>query len=133
VNPYGPYWDHVLGYWKESLENPQKVLFLKYEEMKEQPIANLRWLAEFLGCPFSSEEEAKGIVNDISRLCSFDNLSFLGVNKNGKSLYGGENNAYFRRGQVGDSKNLLTAEVLRMIEKLDHITEKKFHDTGLRF
>jgi hypothetical protein len=42
VNPYGPYWDHVLGYWKESLENPQNVLFLKYEEMKEQPIANLR-------------------------------------------------------------------------------------------
>jgi hypothetical protein len=48
VNPYGPY-------WKESLENPQKVLFLKYEEMKEQPIANLRRLAEFLRCPFSPE------------------------------------------------------------------------------
>jgi hypothetical protein len=42
VNPYGPYLDHVLGYWKESLEKPQKVLFLKFEEMKEKPIANLR-------------------------------------------------------------------------------------------
>jgi hypothetical protein len=74
------------------------VLFLKYEEMKEQPTANLRQLAEFLGCPFSSEEEAKGIVNDISELCSFDNMSNLEVNKNGKSLHVGENNAYFRRG-----------------------------------
>jgi hypothetical protein len=32
------------------------------------------------------------------------------VNKNGKSLYGGENNAYFRRSQVGNLKNLLIAE-----------------------
>jgi hypothetical protein len=66
VSPFGPYWDHVLGYWKESLEKPQKVLFLKFEEMKEQPIANLRRLAEFLECPFSPEEEAKGVVHDIS-------------------------------------------------------------------
>jgi hypothetical protein len=130
VSSFGPYWDHVLGYWKESLEKPQKVLFLKYEEMKEQPIPNLRRLAEFLGCPFSPEEEAKGIVNDISRLCSFDNLSILEVNKTGKSLYGAENNVYFRRGEVGDWKNSLTAE---MIEKLDCITEEKFHGSGLRF
>jgi hypothetical protein len=61
VSSFGPYWDHVLGYWKKSLEKPQKVLFLKYEEMKEQPIPNLRRLAEFLGCPFSPEEKAKVI------------------------------------------------------------------------
>jgi hypothetical protein len=48
VNPFGPYWDHALGYWKESIEKPENVLFLKYKEMKDQPIANLRRLAEFL-------------------------------------------------------------------------------------
>ncbi|XP_059448223.1 cytosolic sulfotransferase 5-like [Corylus avellana] len=126
---FGPYWDHVLGYWKESIEKPEKVLFLKYEEMKEQPIANLRRLADFLGCPFSPEEEAKGVVNDISRLCSFDNLSKLEVNKNEKS-FGVENKVFFRRGEVGDWMKYLTAE---MIKKLDRITEEKFHGTGLRF
>ncbi|KAI3889999.1 hypothetical protein MKX03_025740, partial [Papaver bracteatum] len=25
---FGPFWDHVLGYWKESLKNPHKVLFI---------------------------------------------------------------------------------------------------------
>jgi hypothetical protein len=59
VSLYGPYWDNVLGYWKKSLENPQKILFLKYEEMKEQPAANLRRLGEFLGCPLSPEENVR--------------------------------------------------------------------------
>ncbi|KAB1205377.1 Cytosolic sulfotransferase 5 [Morella rubra] len=125
VSPFGPYWDHVLGYWKESLENPHKVLFLKYEDMKEQPRTNLRRLAEFLECPFSPEEETKGIVNDISTLCSFDNLSNQEVNKRGEGLYGEANEVYFRRGELRDWVNYLLVE---MTEKLDHITEAKFHD-----
>jgi hypothetical protein len=129
VSLYGPYWDNVLGYWKKSLEMPQKVLFLKFEEMKEHPAANLRRLAEFLGCPLSPEEKAQGVEDDILRLCSFDNLSNLEVNKSGKLPAGEENNAYFRRGEVGDWMNHLTAE---MIEKLDRITEEKFYGTGLR-
>lgn len=28
VSLYGPFWNHVLDYWKESIENPKKVLFL---------------------------------------------------------------------------------------------------------
>jgi hypothetical protein len=119
-----------LGYWKESLEKPQNVLFLKFEEMKAHPIANLRRLAEFLGNPFSPEEEAKGVVNDISRLCSFDNLSNLEVNKNGKSFFGRENNVFFRRGQVGDWMSSLTTE---MIDKFDCITEEKFNGIGIAF
>lgn len=130
VSLYGPYWDNVLGYWKKSLENPKKILFLKYEEMKEQPAANLRRLAEFLGCPLSPEENAQGVEDNILSLCSFDNLSNLEVNKSGKLPAGEENNAFFRRGEVGDWMNHLTAE---MIEKLDRITEEKFHGTGLRF
>ncbi|XP_062162954.1 cytosolic sulfotransferase 5-like [Alnus glutinosa] len=130
VSLYGPYWDNVLGYWKKSLENPQKILFLTYEEMKEQPATNLRRLAEFLGCPLSPEENAQGVVDNILRLCSFDNLSNLEVNKSGKLSAGEENNAFFRRGEVGDWMNHLTTE---MMEKLDRITEEKFHGTGLRF
>ncbi|MBA0659902.1 hypothetical protein Goklo_011993, partial [Gossypium klotzschianum] len=34
---YGPFWDHVLGYWNMSLEKPSNVLFLRYEELKEDP------------------------------------------------------------------------------------------------
>ncbi|KAL7240724.1 hypothetical protein ACSBR2_006386 [Camellia fascicularis] len=98
----GPFWDHVLGYWKESLEKPQKVLFLKYEEMKEEPTIHLKRLAEFMGFPFSLKEETLGVVDKILRLCSFNHLSSLEVNKNEKVSTGVENKAFFRRGEVGD-------------------------------
>ncbi|XVF03134.1 hypothetical protein REPUB_Repub04eG0234900 [Reevesia pubescens] len=130
VSLYGPFWDHVLGYWKESLEKPERVLFLKYEEIKEQPKAQLMRLAKFLGRPFSSEEETSGVMDDILKLCSFDNLSKLKVNKTGKLASGEEYKAFFRRGEVGDAKNHLTPQLM---EKLDQITEQKLHGSGLTF
>nr|GMD81695.1 cytosolic sulfotransferase 12-like [Ipomoea batatas] len=121
----------MLGYWKESLENPSKVLFLKYEEMKKEPDAHLRRMAAFLECPFSEEEEEGGVVGGISRLCSFESLSNLEVNKTGKGLlFGNSNNGYFRKGKVGDWRNHLTDE---MATKLDQIVEEKFKGTGLKF
>ncbi|RVW97033.1 Cytosolic sulfotransferase 15 [Vitis vinifera] len=42
VNAFGPIWDHVLGYWKESKERPDKVLFLTYEDLKEDAIPHIK-------------------------------------------------------------------------------------------
>nr|GMD75414.1 cytosolic sulfotransferase 12-like [Ipomoea batatas] len=127
---YGPFWDHLLGYWKESSENPRKVLFLKYEEIKEEPDVQLRRIAAFLGCPFSEEEEESGVVGGISRLCSFERLSNLEVNKTGKSYHRqAGNHVYFRKGEVGDWRNHLTDE---MATRLDQIVEEKFKGTGLK-
>ncbi|CAI9767950.1 unnamed protein product [Fraxinus pennsylvanica] len=111
VTIYGPFWDHVLDYWKESMEKPYKVFFLKYEDMKECPTDNLRCIAEFLGCPFSKEEEESGMVEQILKLCSFDTLSNLEINRTGKLSSGEENKAFFRRGEVGDWKNHLPTEM----------------------
>ncbi|PHU02246.1 Cytosolic sulfotransferase 5 [Capsicum chinense] len=85
VSPYGPFWNHVLDYWKQSIEKPNKVHFFMYEEIKAQPKLQLKRLAEFLECPFSLEEENCGVVDEILRMCSFENLCNLEVNKNGKS------------------------------------------------
>ncbi|CAN1344821.1 Cytosolic sulfotransferase 15 [Linum perenne] len=65
---YGPFWEHMLGYWNESQERPEKVLFFKYEDMKEDVGSHVRKLAEFLGCPFSKGEEEEGLVGEIARL-----------------------------------------------------------------
>ncbi|CAK8561695.1 unnamed protein product [Lathyrus sativus] len=128
--PFGPFWEHVLGYWKKSLESPNKVMFLKYEEIKMRPNFYLKEIAKFLDCPFSKQEESKGLDNDILNLCSFDKLSNLEVNKIEKTSFKVENKSFFRLGQVGDWKNLLTTE---MIEHINTMTEKKFLKHGLKF
>ncbi|MCD7467945.1 hypothetical protein HAX54_005653 [Datura stramonium] len=127
---YGPFWNHVLDYWKQSIEKPNKVLFLMYEEIKDQPKIQLKRLAEFLECPFSIEEENCGVVDEILKMCSFQNLSKLEVNTNGKLSSGEENKIFFRRGEVGDWKNYFTVE---MSEKLNHVIQQKFQGSGLRF
>ncbi|RZC86387.1 hypothetical protein C5167_030467 [Papaver somniferum] len=86
VSEFGPYWDHVLGYWKASLEKPRKLLFLKYKDLKKEPEPQLKNLAEFLGYGFSEEEESQGVIKDILSLCSFQHLKNLDVNKNGMAF-----------------------------------------------
>ncbi|KAG6653032.1 hypothetical protein CIPAW_05G046500 [Carya illinoinensis] len=129
VSNFGPYWDHILSYWKESLEKPQMILCLRYEELKEQPTAYLKRIAEFLGYPFSLEEETQGMINNLSRLCRFEYLSKLEVNKSG-TTHNIKNESLFRRGEVEDWVNYLTPQ---MSEKLDDIFKEKFHGTGLTF
>ncbi|XP_043697882.1 cytosolic sulfotransferase 5-like [Telopea speciosissima] len=128
VSAFGPFWDHVLGYWKFSLERPQNVLFLKYDEMVTEPSLHLKRIAEFMGCPFSSMEEKEGVVDQIIKLCSFENLSNLAVNKIGTGDNDFPNSGFFRQGKVGDSANYLSPE---MMEKLDCITKQKFHGSSL--
>lgn len=133
VSLSGPIWDHMLEYWNEHVRRPHDVLFLKFEAMKEDPLGSLKKLASFLGCPFSADEEKRGVPEDISDLCSFKSLSNLGVNKEGV-LHGRsiplEAKMYFRRGEVGDWSNHLTPE---MAEKVDKITQEKLQGSGLSF
>ncbi|KAI3845409.1 hypothetical protein MKW98_029060 [Papaver atlanticum] len=121
---------HVLGYWKESLEKPHKVLFLKYEDLKKEPSTQLKRLAEFMGCSFSLEEERQGVIEDISRLCSFEHMKNLDVNKNGTWRKRIDNKVYFRRGEIGDWKNYLTPQ---MVNRLDCLMEEKLQGSGLVF
>ncbi|OVA19428.1 Sulfotransferase domain [Macleaya cordata] len=130
VSRFGPFWDHVLGYWKASLERPQTTLFLKYEDMKMDPKTHLKRLTEFLGYPFSVEEESEGVVDEILSLCSFEQLRNLDVNKYGKARLGCYNKIFFRKGEVGDWKNYLTPS---MVERLDRLIEEKLHGSGFVF
>nr|GMD38984.1 flavonol sulfotransferase-like [Ipomoea batatas] len=138
VSPHGPYWDHVTSYYKASIQFPNKVFFVRYKDLKTETVFHVKRLAEFVGLPFSEEEENEGVVQKITDLCSFEKLSNLEANKNGsysrKLLSMGRtisviNNAFFRKGEIGDSKNHLSEE---MREILDQITEDKFNEVGLK-
>nr|XP_043622997.1 flavonol sulfotransferase-like [Erigeron canadensis] len=128
ISPGGPYWEHMKGYRKASLENPSKILFLTYENMKSDTVNNVKNLADFLGYPFTEEEKSRGVMEEIVSLCSFEKLS--AVNKHGDLVLGMPNNVFFREGKVGDWTNYLTLE---MGQILDHITNKEFHGLDISF
>ncbi|XP_014664624.1 PREDICTED: flavonol 4'-sulfotransferase-like [Priapulus caudatus] len=49
--PYGPYWEHNLGYWNEAKENPEHIMVVKFEDMiKVDYVHNgiTTWPLEFL-------------------------------------------------------------------------------------
>ncbi|KAK6921050.1 Sulfotransferase domain [Dillenia turbinata] len=132
---FGPFWDHCLEYWEASSERPDKILFLKYEDIKRDPSYYVEKLADFMGYPFSLQEKADGCVKKIIEFCSFETLSNLEVNKSGKLgsvIVDGEYPAkiFFRKGKIGDWVNHLTVD---MANRLDRIIEEKLNGSGLKF
>uniref|UniRef100_A0A0E0LH57 Sulfotransferase n=1 Tax=Oryza punctata TaxID=4537 RepID=A0A0E0LH57_ORYPU len=122
-----PIWDHILGYWNASKTSPETVLFLRYEELLHDPTDSVRTLARFVGQPFSLEEEEAGVVIDIVKLCSFEKMKNLDVNKAAglspvlqQNAF--TNESFFRRGGTGDWANHMTPE---MAGRLDTIIEEK--------
>lgn len=91
-------------------------------------------LAEFMHHPFSLEEGRLGVVQEVINLCSFENLKNLEVNKSGTvnltSTTVLDNDIFFQKGQVGDSKNHATPE---MLQHLDKITEHKLGSASFKF
>ncbi|KAE8722593.1 epidermis-specific secreted glycoprotein EP1-like [Hibiscus syriacus] len=132
VSHEGPFWDHLLGYWKASSESPEKVLFLKYEDVKKKLWDYERKVAEFLGVPFSIEEEKKEMAEEIVKLCSFENMSKQDGNKRDTTdtKHPISNADFFRKGEIGDWVNHLSPQ---MVQTLDQITNQKFQGTGLGF
>ncbi|KAK4409803.1 Cytosolic sulfotransferase 5 [Sesamum angolense] len=132
VVPFGPYYDHVLAYRQESLNRPEKVYFLTYEELKEKSKNRVRKLGEFLGCPFDQSEKGEEKIDEIVKMCSFETLSSKEVNKSDEksSVFPLPYSSFFRKGEIGDYKNYLEE---KMIAKIDGVTEEKFHGCGFMY
>ncbi|KAJ3706873.1 hypothetical protein LUZ61_010578 [Rhynchospora tenuis] len=132
VFPFGPIWDQMLEYRRESIKSPDKVLFLKYEDLKEDLAENIIKLAEFLSCPFSAEEVKRGVVEEIIQLCDFETMKNVKANQEGEhgAFVRFKNSAFFRKGKIGDWKDHITPD---MAKRMDKIIEQKLHGSGLVF
>uniref|UniRef100_A0ACD5YD96 Uncharacterized protein n=1 Tax=Avena sativa TaxID=4498 RepID=A0ACD5YD96_AVESA len=133
---YGPQWRHVLEYWeasrrRASLAAVANVLFLRYEEMLLDPAGNLRAMAEFMGCGFSEEEVAGGVVDEIVELCSLEKLRSMEANRSGRRNASGiRSDAFFRKGAAGDWRSHMSPEMGRMV---DEAVEDALRGSGFSF
>ncbi|CAL4120989.1 unnamed protein product, partial [Meganyctiphanes norvegica] len=106
--PWSPFWSNVLGYWAKRHED--NVLFIRYEEMKEDLSVVIKRVSKFLSVELNPKEietlEAHLSFSSMSKNKAVNNESIIRVENNGKE----ESTKFMRKGQVGDWKNHLTKE-----------------------
>ncbi|KAL6326378.1 hypothetical protein AAG906_008240 [Vitis piasezkii] len=97
----------AVGLFRAEKEK-ESLLFLTYEELKEDPEKHVKRLAEFLGCSLASSE-----IKEIVKKSSYQRLRNLDVNQNGseKVHWSG----------IGPE----------MVQRLDQIASQKFEGSGL--
>lgn len=106
------------------------MLFVKFEDLKLDFEEELKRLVGFVGCFFLGEEEERGVVDEIRKLCVIDRLKEVEVNKSGRVYFFIENKWFFRKGEVGDWVNYLSFD---MVVRFEKIMEEKFGGFGLKF
>nr|KJB44462.1 hypothetical protein B456_007G254500 [Gossypium raimondii] len=133
INEFGPFFDHVSGYWRARQEKPSKILFLQYDDLKEDINSHLKKVGN-----------KQGVVEEIAKICSFENMKDLEVNKKGMQTFGYPQEtflgkiktyeipreAFFRKAKVGDWSNYLTPS---MVVRLEKLIQEKLENSGLTF
>lgn len=120
----GPYFDHVLPWWEAS-QHDKNILFLKYEDMKNDHAGNVARIASFLDLQADSQ-----LIDKVVALSSFKSMS-SGESTNFNWIPQREGvPTHFRKGDIGDWRNQFTEAQSR---QLDALYMEKLQGTGLQF
>ncbi|XP_067418763.1 sulfotransferase 6B1-like [Emydura macquarii macquarii] len=95
---WSSYFDHALA-WNKHMDE-ENIMIITYEEMKENLHGGVKQIAEFLG--FSLPEEK---IQSIA-----DNATFQSMSNKSQETHGKFAPIIFRKGDVGDWKNLFTED-----------------------
>ncbi|XP_078598002.1 sulfotransferase 1C1-like [Branchiostoma floridae x Branchiostoma japonicum] len=113
---FGPYYDHVLGWWQ--MKDDPHFLFLKYEDMTRDLTSAVKTIASFL-----KKDLADDAVRAVVEACSFQTMKERYAQSSYKPLQ-----IFTRKGKIGDWKNYFTPEQNR---EFDAEYEDKMAGTGL--
>ena len=112
--------DHMIGWWKYK-DHPN-VLILFYEDMLRDTLKHIKDIGNFIDCPVS-DDTAQRIK---------DGCSFLKMRDRGLEMYlvakFNEGTTFFRKGEIGDWKNFMSAEQASYV---DNLVREKCHPLGL--
>ena len=122
---FGDYFDHVLSWWAHK--DDENVLFLKFEDIKLNPVEIITQIATFMGYANLSQE----VIKDIAEKTTFEKMRDNDtVNYSWRAWRNPQAPPFMRKGAIGDWKAQFSAEELR---RLDEIYQDRLGGTGLDF
>jgi len=120
---FGSYFDHVLPWWQASQSN-ENILFLKYEDMKNDHAGNVARIASFLDIQADA-----ALIDKVVTLSSFQSMK-SGQNTNFEWIPQKEDKPkHFRKGDIGDWRNYFSAE---QSQQMDDLFMEEMNGSGLK-
>ncbi|XP_004477615.1 sulfotransferase 1B1 [Dasypus novemcinctus] len=123
---YGSWFNHVKSWWKKKEEHP--ILFLYYEDMKQNPKQEIKKIVKFLEKNLNDE-----ILDRIIHYTSFEMMKenpLVNYTHVPTSVMDHSKSPFMRKGVTGDWKNYFT---VAQNEKFDAIYEKEMSGASLQF
>lgn len=108
LNSFGPWHWHVTSALEQQEKFPEKIFFLRYEDLKADPAGKIEALLKFFRIRTTITPA------EIAERTSFGSLR-LTEEKGGSRSLDGSGNFFFRKGESGDWKNHLTPDDERFL------------------
>lgn len=120
----GPYFDHILPWWQAS-QKDDRILFLKYEDMKHDHAGNVAKLASFLDIQADSQ-----LIEKVVALSSFQSMTSNETTNFDWVPQKADKPKHFRKGDIGDWRNHFSEA---QSQQMDTLFMEKMKGTGLQF
>lgn len=110
---FGSWMENVKGWYQEAKQNPDQCLFVRFEDLKADPEAVVKRIADFMGLSPSQD-----VINDVVKYSGFDHMKSKAEERDVAAGGDGSASNFFRQGKVGGDSNLFNTRIVEEIREI---------------